>query len=106
MERLSLTEPKTCLCRSATRLSLCQDLTQHVMKVVGGMCAGRQSDLRHAEVRRVGAPVGPQAVLQRNLFALQGVHQIPELGGRPHAPGAAGPAHHRVAVVAAELQVV
>lgn len=76
------------------------------MKVVGGMWAGRRSNLRHAEVRRVGAPVGPQAVLQGDLFALQCVHQIPELRGRPHAPGTAGPAHHRVAVVAAELQVV
>lgn len=67
---------------------------------------GGGSNLCYAEVRGVGAPVGPQAVLQGDLLALQGVHQVPELGGRPHAPGAASPAHHRVTVVAAELQVV
>lgn len=80
-----------------------EDVTkQHPMKVVVTL----GSDLRHAEVRWVGAPVGPQAVLQGHLLALQGVHQIPELGGRPHAPGSAGAPHHRVAVVATELQVV
>lgn len=40
-----------------------------------------KADLCHAEVGGVGIPVSSQAVLQGNLLALQGVHQIPELRG-------------------------
>jgi len=39
------------------------------------------ADLCHAEVRGVSIPVGSQAVLQGDLLALQGVHQVPEFGG-------------------------
>lgn len=64
------------------------------------------ADLCHTEIGRVGIPISPQAVLQGNLLALQGVHQIPELGGRSHAPCTAGAAHHRMAIVTTKLQVV
>lgn len=39
------------------------------------------ADLRHAEVGRVGVAVSSEAVLQGNLLALQGVHQISEFRG-------------------------
>jgi len=39
------------------------------------------SHLCYAEVGGVCVPVGSQAVLQRNLLALEGVHQVPQLGG-------------------------
>jgi len=64
------------------------------------------ADLRHAEVGGVCVPVGSQAVLQGDLLALQGVHQVPELRGRSHPPRTAGATHHRMAIVTAELQVV
>lgn len=64
------------------------------------------ADLCHAEIGRVGIPVGSQAVLQGNLLALQGVHQIPELRGRSHTPSTAGAAHNWMAIVATKLQVV
>lgn len=64
------------------------------------------ADLCHAEVGRVGIPVSSQTVLQGNLLALQGVHQIPELRGRSHAPSTAGAAHNRMAIVTTKFQVV
>lgn len=39
------------------------------------------TDLGHAEVGRVGVAVCSQAVLEGNLLALQGVHQISEFRG-------------------------
>lgn len=39
------------------------------------------ADLCHAEVGGVGVAIGSEAVLEGNLLALQGVHQISEFGG-------------------------
>ena len=64
------------------------------------------ADLCHTEVGGVGIPVGSKTVLQGNLLALQGIHQVPELRGWSHAPSTAGAAHHCMAIVAAKLQVV
>lgn len=64
------------------------------------------ADLCHTEVGRASIPVGSQTVFQSNFLALQGVHQVPKLRGRSHAPSAAGATHHGMAIVTAELQVI
>lgn len=39
------------------------------------------ADLCHAEVGGISVPICSQAVFQGNFLALQGIHQVPQLGG-------------------------